>query len=380
MSLPHQPDLFALLAADPAAPGTTGLGGLVREFWPILVPVILGFAAIYLMLPRARGYYPLWGALIGGVALIFAGWSLIRAEEDLAETILFYAFAAVAIAAGVLLITQPNPARAALSFALVVLSTCGLFLLQAAPFLMAATTLIYAGAIVVTFLFVLMLAQQAGVSDADQRSREPLLASVAGFVLLGGLLCVLQRTYDPLPLVGLEGHFQKAEAASQASSVNEMAKILGDDETFFRDFLQAVNDLPRSTQQGKLANNLAALRDAIRDAQAEFIDRSIPLATKKARFQAIAARRAQLLYNRGSLQPPGNLPLSGNSGLRPNVPVQDMPRDAEGKPAMPAQNVASLGNSLFTDYLLPVELAGTLLLVAVIGAIAIAGRRTEGLG
>ena len=40
---------------------------------------------------------------------------------------------------------------------------------------------------------------------------------------------------------------------------------------------------------------------------------------------------------------------------------------------------ASLGQALFTDYLLPVELAGTLLLVATIGAIAIASRRTEGL-
>ena len=42
-------------------------------------------------------------------------------------------------------------------------------------------------------------------------------------------------------------------------------------------------------------------------------------------------------------------------------------------------NVAALGRSLFTDYLLAVELAGALLLVATIGAIAIAGRRKEGL-
>ena len=46
---------------------------------------------------------------------------------------------------------------------------------------------------------------------------------------------------------------------------------------------------------------------------------------------------------------------------------------------MPAENLAHLGLSLFTDYLVAVELAGTLLLVATIGAIAIAGRRTEGL-
>ena len=44
---------------------------------------------------------------------------------------------------------------------MVVLSTCGLFLLNAAPFLMAGTVIIYAGAIIVTFLFVLMLAHSA---------------------------------------------------------------------------------------------------------------------------------------------------------------------------------------------------------------------------
>ena len=44
---------------------------------------------------------------------------------------------------------------------------------------------------------------------------------------------------------------------------------------------------------------------------------------------------------------------------------------------MPAENVAYLGRSLFTDFLLPVELGGTLLLVAAIGAIAIATRRGE---
>src|SRR5439155_438322 len=71
------------------------------------------------------------------------------------ETFLFYLFAAIAIVAGGLLVTQQNPARAALSFAIVVLATCGLFLLQAAPFLMAATIIVYAGAIIVTFLFVI---------------------------------------------------------------------------------------------------------------------------------------------------------------------------------------------------------------------------------
>jgi NADH-quinone oxidoreductase subunit J len=44
----------------------------------------------------------------------------------------------------------------------------------------------------------------------------------------------------------------------------------------------------------------------------------------------------------------------------------------------PVGNMKGLGKSLFGDYLFAVELAGTLLLVASIGAIAIAPRREQG--
>ena len=45
--------------------------------------------------------------------------------------------------------------------------------MQFAPFLAAATVIVYAGAIVVTFVFVIMLAQQSGATVYDQRSRQP---------------------------------------------------------------------------------------------------------------------------------------------------------------------------------------------------------------
>src|SRR5713101_9889586 len=130
------------------------------QYWTILLPTVLGFAGIYLLLPRLDRPYRLMGAALGGAGLFAAGWFLVGNEAVLPETILFYAFSGLAILGGGLMLAQHNPVHAALSFALVVLSTCGLFLLQAAPFLMAATIIVYAGAIVVTFLFVIMLAQQ----------------------------------------------------------------------------------------------------------------------------------------------------------------------------------------------------------------------------
>jgi NADH:ubiquinone oxidoreductase subunit 6 (subunit J) len=67
-------------------------------------------------------------------------------------------------------------------------------------------------------------------------------------------------------------------------------------------------------------------------------------------------------------------PLSSLSGPPPSR--KSLRRDpTTQQPEMPAENTAYLGRSLFTDYLLPVELGGALLLVAAIGAIAIAGRR-----
>src|SRR5262249_8489442 len=49
-----------------------------------------------------------------------------------------------------------------------------------------------------------------GRSDADHRSREPLLSSIAGFVLLGALLYLLQLTYDTGPLTAALGRTQQA--------------------------------------------------------------------------------------------------------------------------------------------------------------------------
>jgi NADH:ubiquinone oxidoreductase subunit 6 (subunit J) len=361
----------------------------VAEFWPVLLPVALGFAAVYLLLPRARRYPPLYGAAAGGLALVAAGWLLIRIDVAPVEAVLFYIFSALAIVFATQLITQRNPVHAALSFAMVVLSTCGLFLLQAAPFLMAATIIIYAGAIVVTFLFVIMLAQQAGLSSADQRSREPFLASVAGFVLLGALLCVLHRSYT-----NLDRYFDRVERAAQASTVAEWQAILGKDDKFFAEFQQAI----QPNRQGRQVSNedpvalaRAQLAEALDEARPQWSGmqagedgkpRDVPpkvVDQFKERLKDIAAKAAVLRDAQGGLVASPSRPLSAASGTPPSAMPE---RTADGKrpvERLPAANVAGLGRALFTDYLLAVELAGTLLLVATIGAIAIAGRRTEGL-
>ncbi|MBA2626892.1 MAG: NADH-quinone oxidoreductase subunit J, partial [Gemmatimonadales bacterium] len=225
------------------------------------------------------------------------------------------------------------------SFALVVLSTAGLFLLLAAPFLMAATLIIYAGAIVVTFLFVVMLAQQAGLASADARSREPFLASLAGFVLFGSLLCVLDRTYNVEPFVG------QLEQVAQATSLEQVAKIWGEpDDQADKKTLPAVDELRRRFPEEMVFNleHAWARKDL-----------------NELKIHAAALRKHAKVqrHRRGTISVPG--------------------KELATPRALPAQNVAALGRTLFTDYLVPVLLSGVLLLVATIGAIVIAGRRGE---
>jgi NADH-quinone oxidoreductase subunit J len=311
----------------------------LRDYWYVLLPTLLGFLAIYWLLPQVRRSQPAWGAAAGGLALVLTGILLLHGTGIWPETLLFYSFATIAILGGVLLITQHNPVYAALSFALVVLSTCGLFLLNGAPFLTAATIIVYAGAIVVTFLFVIMLAQQSGSGDADLRSREPFLASVAGFVLLASLLGVLHRTFDQTELNGIARELDQLAGAKTTDDVNRIlgTPVIGKSGLLLADKLRKY--LPDSTdppyasriELARVEGKVDVLRDTAAAARAE-------LESIKAGYGTVAPR--------GS---------------------------ATGK--LPSENVAALGLSLFTDYLVPVELAGVLLLVATIGAIAIAGRR-----
>jgi NADH:ubiquinone oxidoreductase subunit 6 (subunit J) len=337
--------------------------------WALVVCAALGFAAIYLLLPRPRRWTAWWGALTGTVALLLTGWLLIRPGGPWPETVLFYIFSTVAIIAGALLITQTNPARAALSFALVVLSTCGLFLLQAAPFLMAATTIIYAGAIIVTFLFVLMLAQQEGRSDADERSREPLLASAAGFLLLAALVYVVLMTYH---------NPHTDEALAKLDKALHRQRSNGDQ--FFQDLEDLVQALSQTPDQPRLVSvekAIAEQGDRWLNFRAEHPPSDPKNAEAIARFLdsaalAIREKASELRETVGDLKPDAT--LSEFSGPAASKPIR---RDAYGNAPLYAENTAYLGRSLFTDYLLAVELGGTLLLVATIGAIAIAARREE---
>ncbi len=275
----------------------------LKEHWLLVLPMVLGAFAVARLMPKGEPRSTLVGRLLGLAAVGFVGGTLLQPSGALVNDALFFLFAGVAVVAAALMITHRNPAYSALWFAVVTLAVCGLFLLQSAPFLASATVIVYAGAIIVTFLFVLMLAQQAGITNYDQNSRQPGLAAFTGFVLLGALLFVL---------------------------------------------VPAKNGAAGRTQTG-----VALLAEP----------------TKPLRVVPIQ-------------RPMGRSALGGDVGHPPEPAAPAKPQDVPASTSVPTENtfgtMRGLGRSLFGDYLFAVELAGTLLLVASIGAIVIVPKRSSG--
>lgn len=108
----------------------------------------------------------------------------------------FYALGTVAVSAAVMTIISRNPVHNALWFAVVLLATSGLFLLVDAQFLAAGTVIVYAGAIVVTFLFVIMLAQAEGYALYDRMARAPFACTIAALLMMGALAFAVCMTRE----------------------------------------------------------------------------------------------------------------------------------------------------------------------------------------
>lgn len=173
----------------------------------IYIASVLGALALLLMMPR-RGYNPRWiGAILGAATLGGLWLFLVRfLPDDLgisrAGMAYQYVFSALAIASAVRVITHPKPVFSALWFIMLICATAGLFIILGTEFMAFAMVIIYGGAILVTYVFVIMLAAQSEEGDVeatepmeyDAVAREPVAAIAAGFLLLAVLLSVMFRS------------------------------------------------------------------------------------------------------------------------------------------------------------------------------------------
>jgi NADH-quinone oxidoreductase subunit J len=171
----------------------------------LLVATLLLAAALWLLLPRG-GSGRWWklriglGAGLGLASLMALGWQVPQIGP-LGEHALFLVLAGVTIISAAATVTLRNPVYAALWFALTLMGTSGLFLATGAQFLGVATIVVYAGAILVTFLFVLMLANPRGQAYYDRLSWEALLSAGAGTAMVGMLAAAVggALTKPPVP-------------------------------------------------------------------------------------------------------------------------------------------------------------------------------------
>jgi NADH-quinone oxidoreductase subunit J len=101
------------------------------------------------------------------------------------ETVVFYVFAAVLLFAALRVITARNPVHAALYLVLAFFTAAGIWLLLRAEFLAITLLLVYVGAVMVLFLFVVMML------DVDlERLREGFWRNLPVAVVVGGIMAL----------------------------------------------------------------------------------------------------------------------------------------------------------------------------------------------
>jgi NADH-quinone oxidoreductase subunit J len=103
-----------------------------------------------------------------------------------AELVAFWITAVIAAGSGLMVVLHRSPVRSALFLVLNFLCLAFLYLLRNAPLLAALQVLVYAGAIMVLFLFVIMLLNLGG----EQRLEDPLPGQRGWAVILGLSLIV----------------------------------------------------------------------------------------------------------------------------------------------------------------------------------------------
>jgi NADH-quinone oxidoreductase subunit J len=317
----------------------------------------LGAVGVAIALPRKGTNPQVLGGLLAAIALggvflalalaafagdhsglgIIEGWS----KRGL-PNFNFYLFSLIALAGALRVISHPRPVYSALYFILTILSSAGLYVLLAAEFMAFALIIVYAGAILITYLFVIMLATETPTADEvealaeyDRYSREPAVATAIGFVLVAVLTTMMIRgagQMEALPVQG--GGVALSEAGYQPRS--------------------RLSDMPR-----KVAESLAraGLMDAKTDRIARGPDGEYRIMLSPGADGSVVGR-VWIEYGKGQI-----LEVSS-----------DDPRWPKN---LALTNTEGVGFSLLVDHPGVIEIAGVVLLMAMLAAVVLARKKVE---
>ena len=314
--------------------------------------VALGAIGVALALPRPKVSPQLIGLLVAAIGVGGAFLALgLRAGEQRPGPF-FYVFSLITLGSGLRVITHPKPVYAALFFILTILSSSALYLMLQAEFMAFALVIIYAGAILITYLFVIMLAEQAPSEDElgsmtpyDKFSREPIAATVVGFVLLGVLTSMMSRGVQEL---------------EPAASRGQGAALL---ERMPRKVVEGLDRAGVLSPRGGLAEPALKEVGGLLDAQARTISLTIEDAE---RFQrSLDDPRIALMV--GGVDRAKEL-QAAQAGESVTLSLPDDVRN---------ENIHGVGFALIAEHPMALELAGVILLMAMLGAVVLARKQIE---
>jgi len=139
-----------------------------------------------------------------------------------ASLLVFFVLAALAVIGAINLILQKHPIHSALSLIVVMVALAGLYLLLGAEFVAAVQIIVYGGAIMVLFVFVIMLLN-AGVEEHTSLSK---MAGLPGLLLVVALAGLVAATIA-----------RSADAIQTTAQTGEMSSTSGISNMIFRDFV-----------------------------------------------------------------------------------------------------------------------------------------------
>lgn len=303
----------------------------------------VGAVGLYLILRPGAKSIRMAGVLIGLAAAIALGLGLLKTAagtitpfdsttaptgSDGPSTLFTGLFCLIAVASAVRMITHRRPVYVALYFVLVVVSSAGLFLLLQAEFMAFALVIVYAGAILITYLFVLMLAQQAeseddlrALAEYDRVPREPATAVVVGLIMVAVLS-------DALFGLGADGQPRPGGPRGQVLAAEASAAEW-----------RLLDQIPRSRD--------AAVRALVPD-----------------------YREVVLTDNRA-------ITVRGGTAFVTIVDGEGVTRDVALPPSAAPTNTEQVGLALVAEFPVSLELAGVILTMAMFGAVVLARRQAE---
>ena len=147
------------------------------------------------------------------------------------DALLFYVFAAVTVIGSLVVVSQRNPVYSLLSLVGAFFGLCGLYVLLEAPFVAIVQIIIYAGAIMVLFLFVVMLLNVPREDAAEWDQTHPLyrpwpmrIGAVLALALIGQLGWAVWKTPGVREAIGAQ--------SAAASDVAQLGRVLFTDYMF----------------------------------------------------------------------------------------------------------------------------------------------------